>query len=342
MNPRSKARAAVRAGAALAVSVLALASCGGTTDGGGTDGEGGGEAAAESYSIGISQYITHPSLDAAREGFVSGLEDSGLDVSFDVQNAQGDQATANTIAGTFSNADHDLLLAIATPSAQTLAQSVRETPVLFTAVTDPESAELVASNEEPGGNVTGTSDANPVAEQLELLTELAPDAKTVGIVYSSGEVNSQVQVDWAKEAAAELGLEIEEATVSNSSEVQQAANSLDVDAIYVPTDNAVVSALESVIRVGQNEQIPVIAADGASVERGAVATYGINYRELGVQTADMAVRILSEGADPATLPVETQTEPELYVNPTAAEAMGVEIPQEMLDEADHVMGEGSE
>ncbi|WP_394214021.1 ABC transporter substrate-binding protein [Brachybacterium vulturis] len=328
------ARAAVRAGAALAVSALALAGCGGST--------GGDENAEESYSIGISQYVTHPSLDAAREGFVAGLEDSGLDVTFDVQNAQGDQATANTIAGTFASSDHDLLLAIATPSAQTLAQSIPETPVLFTAVTDPVSAKLVESNEAPGGNVTGTSDANPVREQLQLITELAPDAETVGIVYSSGEVNSQVQVDWAQEAAAEMGIEIQEATVSNSSEVQQAANSLEVDAIYVPTDNAVVSALESVIRVGQEKQIPVIAADGASVERGAVATYGINYRELGAQTADMAVRILSEGADPATMAVETQTTPELYVNPAAAEKMGVEIPQAMLDEADTVVGDGAE
>lgn len=338
MTPRSTVRSAMRAGAALAVSVLALASCGGSADSGGGDGEGGGE----SYSIGISQFVTHPSLDAAREGFVDSLEESGLDVSFDVQNAQGDQATANTIAGTFASDDHDLLLAIATPSAQTLAQSIPDTPILFTAVTDPVSAELVDSNEAPGGNITGTSDANPVKEQLQLLTELAPEAKTVGIIYSSGEVNSQVQVEWAKEAAAELGIEIEEATVSNSSEVQQAANSLEVDAIYVPTDNAVVSALESVIRVGQNEQIPVIAADGASVERGAVATYGINYYELGFQTGDMAALILTEDADPATMPVETLTEPELYVNPAAAEAMGVQIPQEMLDEADHVVGEDSE
>lgn len=338
MNARATVRSYVRAGAALAVSVLALASCGGAADDGGTEGEGG----AESYSIGISQFVTHPSLDAAREGFVASLEDAGLDVTFDVQNAQGDQATANTIAGTFASSDHDLLLAIATPSAQTLAQAVPDTPILFTAVTDPVSAKLVASNEAPGGNVTGTSDANPVKEQLELLLELAPETETVGIVYSSGEVNSQVQVDWAKEAAAELGIEIEEATVSNSSEVQQAANSLEVDAIYVPTDNAVVSALESVIRVGQTKQIPVIAADGASVERGAVATYGINYEKLGYQTGDMAALILTEGADPATMPVETLTELELYVNPAAAEAMGVEIPQEMLDEADHVVGEGAE
>lgn len=333
-----KARTGLRAGALLAVSALALTACGGSDGEAGGGGEGT-EAPAESYSIGISQFVTHPSLDAARKGFEDGLEEAGLDVTVDVQNAQTDQATANTIAGTFASADHDLILAIATPSAQTVAQSITDVPVLFTAVTDPESAQLVDSLEAPGGNVTGTSDANPVLEQLTLLTELDPEAKRVGIVYSSGEVNSQVQVEWAKEAAEELDLEIVEATVSNSSEVQQAANSLDVDAFYVPTDNAVVSALESLLGVAQNQQIPVIAAEGDSVERGAVATYGLNYEKLGAQTAEMAVRILTEDADPASMPVETQTELELYVNPSAAEAMGVEIPQSMLDEADHTVGE---
>lgn len=334
-----KARTGLRAGALLAVSALALTACGGSGNGDEAGGGEGNEAAAESYNIAVSQFVTHPSLDAARKGFEQGLEEAGLDVTLDVQNAQSDQATANTIAGTFASAEPDLVLAIATPSAQTVAQAISDVPVLFTAVTDPVTAQLVDSLEAPGANVTGTSDANPVKEQLELLQELDADAKRVGVVYSSGEVNSQVQVEWAKEAASELGLEIVEATVSNSSEVQQAANSLDVDAFYVPTDNAVVSALESLIGVAQNQQIPVIAAEGDSVERGAVATYGLNYEKLGEQTAEMAVRILTEDADPATMPVETQNEPELYVNPSAAEAMGVELPQSMLDEADHTVGE---
>jgi putative ABC transport system substrate-binding protein len=341
MTRTHKTRTALRAGALLAVSALALTACGDSGSGGGatTGGSGEGtEAPAQSYNIGISQFVTHPSLDAARKGFEEGLDKAGLDVTLDVQNAQSDQATANTIAGTFASSKPDLILAIATPSAQTVAQAISDTPILFTAVTDPVSAKLVNSLEAPGANVTGTSDANPVLEQLTLLTELDPEAKRVGIVYSSGEVNSQVQVEWAKEAAAELGLEIKEATVSNSSEVQQAANSLDVDAFYVPTDNAVVSALESLLGVAQTQKIPVIAAEGDSVERGAVATYGLNYEKLGAQTAEMAVRILTEDADPATMPVETQTELELYVNPTAAEAMGVEIPQSMLDEADHTVG----
>jgi len=341
MTRTHKTRTALRAGALLAVSALALTACGGSGSGGGATTGGGGEgseAPAQSYNIGISQFVTHPSLDAARKGFEEGLEEAGLDVTLYVQNAQADQATANTIAGTFASSKPDLILAIATPSAQTVAQAISDIPVLFTAVTDPVSAKLVNSLEAPGANVTGTSDANPVLEQLTLLKDLDPEAKRVGVVYSSGEVNSQVQVEWAKEAAAELGLEIVEATVSNSSEVQQAANSLDVDAFYVPTDNAVVSALESLIGVAQDRKVPVIAAEGDSVERGAVATYGLNYEKLGAQTAEMAVRILTEDADPATMPVETQTELELYVNPAAAEAMGVEIPQSMLDEADHTVG----
>ncbi|MFC7402765.1 ABC transporter substrate-binding protein [Citricoccus sp. GCM10030269] len=333
---RTGNRTVLRAGATLAVAALALTACGN----GGNEGEGGSgnDAGSESYSIGVSQYVTHPSLDAARTGFEKKLEESGLDISLDVQNAQGDQSTANTIAGTFASADHDLILAIATPSAQTAAQAVTDTPILFTAVTDPPSANLVESNEAPGGNVTGTSDANPVLEQLTLLKEIDPDVKRVGIVYSSGETNSEIQVQWAKEAAEELDLEIVESTVSNSSEVQQAANSLsDVDAFYVPTDNAVVSALESLIGVARDRQIPVVPAEGDSVARGGVATYGIQYEKLGEQTADMAIRILTEDADPASMPVETYAEPELYVNPDAAEALGVEIPQSILDEADHVV-----
>ncbi|MDX5400145.1 MAG: ABC transporter substrate-binding protein, partial [Actinomycetes bacterium] len=207
-------------------------------------------------------------------------------------------------------------------------------PILFTAVTDPVSADLVDSLEAPGGNATGTSDANPVMEQLELVKRLNPDATTVGIVYSSGEVNSQVQVDWAKDAAAELGLEIVEAAISTSAEVQQAAESLDVDAFYVPTDNTVVSALESVIQVAEDKQILTIAAEGDSVARGTVATYGIDYYQLGYQTGEMAVKILRGEADPASMPVETQSDLQLYLNLAAAERMGVTIPEDLLAEAD--------
>jgi len=225
------------------------------------------------------------------------------------------------------------VLAVATPSAQAAAQAITNIPVLFSAVTDPVDAKLVASNEAPGANVTGTSDMNPVDEQLQLLKDLVPDAKKVGIVYSSGEANSAVQVKMAKEAAKGLGLTIEEAAVSASSEVQQAASSLDVDAYYVPTDNAVVSALEGLLQVAEKNKVPVISADGESVKRGATATYGINYEKLGEQTAAMAVKLLKGEAEPASMPVETISEVDLYLNEDAAKKAGIEFTDEMKSEA---------
>ncbi|HLT85801.1 MAG TPA: ABC transporter substrate-binding protein [Phototrophicaceae bacterium] len=328
------------AGAVLAASALALAGCGNEDGGGsepGTDATTAPGGDAESYSIGITQIVSHPSLDAAREGFKAALADAGLEVEYDEQNAQGDQATATSIANTFASGGHDLILAIATPTAQATAQAITDVPIVITAVTEPEEAGLVDSWDAPGANVTGTSDLNPVADQLELLTEIVPDAETVGIVYSSGEVNSEIQVELAQEAAAELGITIEVATVTNSGEVQQAADSLDVDAFYVPTDNTVVSALESLLQVAESKSLPVIAAEGDTVDRGAIATYGIDYEQLGYQTGEMAVRILQDGADPAEMPIEQQSEFLLIVNPAAAERMGVEIPAEVLDRADTVI-----
>ncbi|MCW2132662.1 ABC transporter substrate-binding protein [Arthrobacter sp. VKM Ac-2550] len=325
-------------GASLFASALLMTACG--NGGGGEAGSGESGAAGEMVEIGITQIVSHPSLDASREGFKKALAENGYtegeNVTYDEQNAQGDQATATSIAGKFATDQKDLVLAIATPTAQAAAQAIQDIPILITAVTDPVEAGLVESLEAPGGNITGTSDLNPVKEQLGLLKELVPDAKSVGIVYSSGEVNSQVQVDLAKKVAAEMGLEIKEATVSNSSEVQQAAQSLDVDAFYVPTDNNVVSALKSLIGVAESKKIPVIASDAASVEGGAVATEGINYEDLGYQTGMMAIEVL-EGADPATMPIQTASELEVVVNPAAAERMGVEIPASLLESADRVI-----
>lgn len=324
-----------------AVGALALAGCSGTTgtesatDPAATGGPaGGGEG---TYSIGITQIVSHPSLDAAAQGFKEAIDEAGLEVSYDEQNAQGEQATATSIATRFAGADLDLVLAIATPTAQAAATTLTDVPMLFTAVTDPVAADLVDSLEAPGGNITGTTDMNPVADQVALVKRVAPDAQTVGVIYSSGEVNSEVQVDLAREAAEAEGLDLVETTVTTSSEVLQAAQSLDVDAIYVPTDNIVVSSLDSVLQVAEEQQIPVIAGETESVENGAVVTYGLDYAALGRQTGDMAVRILAEGADPATMPVEEQDDPQLVVNAAAAERMGVTVPQDLLDEADEVI-----
>lgn len=287
------------------------------------------------FSIGITQITTHPSLDAAREGFKKAFEDAGLEVEFDEQNAQGDQATATSIASKFAGADLDLVLAIATPSAQAAAQAITGTPILFTAVTDPVSAQLVDSLDAPGSNVTGTTDMNPVADQISLVKQFAPGAKSVGIIYSSGEVNSEVQVELAKEAADKEGLEVVETTVTNSSEVQQAAQDLasKVDAIYVPTDNTVVSAFASVVQSAEDAKIPLIAGEGDSVANGGLATYGIDYFELGRQTGEMAIKILTEKADPATMPVQSQSEYALTVNTTTLKAIGLEMPTALADKA---------
>lgn len=313
----------------VATSALVLAGC---SSGGEDDAAGGG---GESYRIGINQLVQHPALDSATAGFKEAFSEAGVEVEFDEQNANGEQGTALTIAQQFASDDLDLALAVATPAAQAMAQNITDVPLLFTAVTDPVSAELVDSMEEPGANVTGTSDAAPIEKQLELLKEIVPDAETVGIVYASGEVNSQVQVDQAREAAGPLGLEIETQTVTTVNEIQQAVEALgDVDAIYVPTDNMVVSGIASLVQVAEGKQIPVIAAESGTVEGGAVATLGIDYTELGRQTGEMALRILRDGEDPATMPVETATEFTYVVNEDAAERQGVTIPEDILAEAE--------
>ena len=324
--------------ASLLTTTLVLAACGGgngeaaPTEGGAT---GGGATGGQTYQIGITQIVSHPSLDEARAGFKESLQNAGVQANYDEQNAQGDQATATSVANNFRT--KDLVLAIATPTAQAAAQAITDKPIVITAVTDPVEAGLVKSLDAPGGNVTGTTDLNPVDQQLQLLKEINPQAKSVGIVYSSGEVNSKVQVDLARKAAKPLGLSVSVATVSNSSEVAQAAQTLDVDSYYIPTDNTVVSAIESLLGVAESKKVPTIAAEGDSVKRGATATYGIDYRRLGQQTGDMAVRILRDGADPATMPIEKQEKLELVVNPAAAQRAGITIPQGLVDRADDVI-----
>lgn len=299
---------------------------------------------AAPIKVGITQIVEHPSLDQARQGFIDRLSElgyaEGIDIVYDIQSAQGDLATAQTIARKFQSDGVDLILAIATPTAQAAAHIVKDIPILITAVTDPVAAELVESIERPGTNVTGTSDLTPVRAQLELLKEIAPNAKRVGIVYNAGEVNSVVQVEIARAAAAELGLTIVEATAGNSSEVLQAAQSLQgrVDAIYVPTDNTVVSALESVVGVAERAGIPLIAGEADSVAKGALATVGIDYYKLGRQTADIAHRVL-QGENPAHIPIEYLNEQSVVLNAGAARRMKVDIPESVRARAVRIIEE---
>ncbi|MBL3685508.1 ABC transporter substrate-binding protein [Leucobacter zeae] len=309
----------------------------------GTGSEDGGDA-AEKITVGISQFAPHPALDAATEGFKEAFADAGYvegeTVEFDLQNAQGEQQNAVTIAQEFSTSDLDAVLAVATPAAQAAAQAITEVPVLFTAVTDAVEAELVESNEQPGSNVTGTSDAVPAEAlqgQFDLIKELVPDAKKVGIVYASGEVNSEVQVKDATKVADGMGIEIVTQTVTTANDIAQATEALgDVDAIYVPTDNMVVTGVAALIQVAEEQKIPVIAAEAGTVESGAIATMGIDYHALGKQTGEMAVKILKDGADPADMAVETATTLANTVNPGAAERMGVKLPESITKDADVV------
>ena len=295
--------------------------------------------AAEEYEIGISQFVEHPSLDLAREGFIDQLAEEGFiegeNIKIDLQNAQADFSTAQTIAQRFNQNKVDLVLAIATPSAQTAANVLKNTPVLITAVTDPVEAGIVQSMEKPGTNITGTTDMNPVAKQLELIRDFLPEVKDIGILYNPGEVNSTVQVKLAKEKAKEMGINLEEATVSNSSEVSLAVSSLvdNVDAIYVPTDNIIVSAMPTVLQTAHNRQVPVFASENNSVEQGAIATLGIDYYQLGKQTGSMAARILN-GSNPAEMPVESSKELKLYINKKSAEEINLKIPEDLLESAD--------
>ncbi len=322
-----------------AIAALTLSACSGaaeptsspsTSSGGGTTPAS--SPAAESYTIGIAQIVTHPALDAVAEGFKEAFAEAGVEVTFDEQNAQGDQATLTNIANTFASSDADGFLAIATPTAQSLATVITDRPVVFAAVTDPVAAGLVASWESPDANLAGVSDLNPMKDQLELIKEALPEAKTVGIVYSAGEVNSEVQVTEAEKAAAELGLEIKKATVTNSSEVQQAAASLDVDAFLIPTDNTVVSAAESVIQVGEQKQIPVFASDESTMERGAAAGLSVNYTQQGKDAAAIMLKLL-EGTPAADIPVETQKEFDLFVNVAAGGLQGLTLPDSIVSRA---------
>ncbi len=292
--------------------------------------------------IGISQLVQHPALDSACEGFIEALKEAGYEegknIKIDMQNAQGDVTNAQTIARKFADEKVDMILAIATPAAQAAANVTKDIPILITAVTDPVMAGLAESLDEPGGNVTGTTDMNPVSEQIKLIKDLVPNVKNVGILYNSGEINSKVQVDMANEAADSLNLNIVEATVSNSSEVNQAAQSLlgRVDAIYIPTDNTIVSAIGAVIKVANDNKIPVIGSERGQVDAGAIATKGIDYKELGRQTGQIAVKII-KGKKPQDIPIEGSKVVTLIVNQKAAETIDLTIPKGILDKADEII-----
>ena len=290
--------------------------------------------------IAIVQLVEHNALDAANRGFVDGLKNHGFEegknITIDNQNAQADQSNLQNIAQRFVSSKADLILAIATPAAQTIANATKDIPVCGTAITDYEGAKLVASNEKPGGNVTGTSDMNPIKEQIDLLIKLVPSAKTIGTIYCSSEVNSEVQVKIMTEYAESKGLKVETATISTVNDLQQAAQSLvgKVDAFYEPTDNIVASAIPTLIAITDAAKKPVICGESNMVSAGGLATYGIDYYKLGVQTADMAADILEGKSKPADMPVQMAKDLKVSVNKRNAQTLGITVPEDLLKDAE--------
>ena len=299
-----------------------------------------GSSDEKSYKVGISQFVTHPSLDSATEGFKKALEEEGLSVEYDEQNANGDQTTVQTIAANLAGDNADLIFANATPSALAALNATKDIPIVFTSVTDPVVAQLVQSMEEPGGNVTGTADMHPdaIPNTVKFIHENFPDA-TIGTVYSAGEPNSVVQVEIMREAAKELGMNAPvESTVATSAEVKQAAESLvgKADVIFIVTDNTVVSALESVVQVANEKDIPLFVGELDSVDRGGFAAYGFSYEDIGYEAGIMAAQILKGEKQPSELPAQYPQNLKLVINKKAAEEMNIELKDEWNDIAEFI------
>ncbi|MBM7267503.1 ABC transporter substrate-binding protein [Streptococcus suis] len=298
--------------------LLTLAACSSSSE----------QASSDVVKVGVLQYMEHESLTAAREGFVAELEANGYKegekLVLDYQNAQGDQANLQTISEQLIDGN-DIVLAIATPSAQSLATVSTETPIVFTAVTDPLSADLVESIEKPGGLLTGTSDQAPIDKQVELLGQAVPNAKTVGILYTTSERNSEVQVEQAKELLEKAGYKVVVKGITSTNEVQDATTSLmkDVDALFIPTDNTVASTMTMIGELSVEHKVPVIGGSTDMVDEGGLLTYGTNYEALGRQTAKMAIKII-EGANVSETAVESPETVSLHVNEEMAQKLGID------------------
>lgn len=322
------------AGAALAMLLMA-AGCSSNAD---TTAGDEGEKKQDSYVVGVTQIVEHPSLDEAYKGFQAALKDKGLEVEYDVQIAQGDMNNNQTIAQNFVGDGVDLIFANSTPSALGALNATKDIPIVFTSVTDPIGAGLVKSFEEPGANITGTTDTHPdaIPNTIKFIDKYEEGTK-IGMIFNSGEQNSVAQIDMVKEAVKGTDLKVVEAPVSTSAEVKQAAESLigDADVIYIITDNTVVSALESVVKVASDEDIPLYVGELDSVKRGGFAAYGFNYYDIGYQTGEMAASILTGDKKPSDIPVQYPDKLKLLINKKASEDMGVKLLPEWEKEAEY-------
>lgn len=299
-------------------------------------------AKAEEVTVAVTAIVEHPALDAVRDGVKDALNEAGYKegegLTFVYQSAQGNPATAAQIARQFIGDDPNVIVPISTPSAQAVVSATRDIPVVFTAVTDPLGAQLVKDMDKPGGNVTGLSDMSPVASHVDLIKEIMPGVKTIGYLYNSGEANSVSLLAVLKQAADAAGIAVVESAATKTAEVQGAARALigRADAIYVPTDNTIISALESAVAVAEEAKVPLFTADTDSVARGSIAALGFNYYDVGKQTGEVVVRIL-KGENPGDIAVKVAEGTDLVVNKTQAAKVGLELPESVLSRATKVI-----
>lgn len=293
-------------------------------------------SAEETFKIGITQIVEHPALDAARLGFIEALKEAGYEdrVEFIEKNAQGDMPTAQVIAQSFVDEHVDMIYAIATPTAQAALNATTEIPIMISAVTDPVAAGLVDSNSSPNTNVSGTSDEAPVDLQLQLLKDLGVDGTKIGFIYNTSEKNSEVQLAMVQEEAAKLGMTVKALGITSLTELEQGIDVLldEVDVIYTPTDNMVASGIQLVTNKALEKGKAVLGAESAHVEAGALATCGVDYFALGKQTGEMAVKVL-EGQNISEMPVEKALNPEVTINMTTAEALGLELDDSLVSKS---------
>jgi len=284
---------------------------------------------SKKYRIGITQIVAHPALDSAREGFKAAFKEAGIDADFDEKNANGEAATANLIANSFVSSKVDLIYSIATSTAQAAAQSTNTIPVVFSAITDPESAGILKNN------VTGVSDRVDIKQQLQLLLKLDSKIKKVGVIYNSSEQNSKVQVDDLKAAAKELGIEVVEKSVIQASEIPQAADALtrESDAIYLPTDNLVASVVNLLTDKATAAKKIVFGAESAHVKGGALITQGIDYYEMGKQAGKIAIDILKNGKKPSEIKYQRMSLNDIVVNGKTMAALGITLPEDIKSKA---------
>ncbi|MER1967240.1 ABC transporter substrate-binding protein [Castellaniella sp. GW247-6E4] len=298
--------------------------------------------AVYAQSVAVTSIVEHPALDSVKDGVHEALAAAGYTevkgLKWQFQTAQGNTAIAAQIARKFIGDKPDVIVAIATPSAQAVVAATKAVPVVYSAVTDPVAAQLVPSMDASGTNVTGVSDALSLEKQIELIQKVVPNAKKIGMVYNPGEANSVVVVKRLRELLPKAGMTLVEASAARTVDVGAAARSLvgKVDAIYTNTDNNVVSAYESLVKVGDSAKIPLIASDTDSVKRGAIAALGVNYHDLGLQTGKLVVRIL-KGEKPGAIASQTSDKLELYVNPGAAKRQGATLPDALLKSATKVV-----